>query len=128
MWLPARCLAIGMVISSKGVPNGSAIRTLVERTTRLVILSRMDGTNATIAPKGFTKKLRHVPTLVCKTVTGDPGEEMPRTSRWANGSPSRFSLPIHIAHGNVAPTRVQMAYCASTCLKAQTCLATSNGS
>ena len=65
-----------MLISSKGVPNGSAIRTLVERTTRLVILSRMDGTNATSAPKGFTKKLRHVPTLLRKTVTGDPGEEM----------------------------------------------------
>ena len=49
---------------------------LVERTTRLVILSRMDGTIATSARQGFTKKLRHVPTLLRKTVTGDPGEEM----------------------------------------------------
>ena len=71
---PARCLTIGMVISSKGLLNGSAIRTLVERTTRLVILSKMDGTNATSAPTGFTKKLQHVPTLLRKTVTGDPGE------------------------------------------------------
>ena len=67
---------MGMVISSKGVPNGSAIRTLVERITRLAILSRMGGTNATSAPKGFTKKLQHVPTLLRKTVTGDPGKEM----------------------------------------------------
>jgi len=65
-----------MVIVSKGVHNGSAIRTLVERTTRLGTLSRMDETNATSAPKGFTKKLRHVPTLLRKTVTGDPGKEM----------------------------------------------------
>jgi transposase, IS30 family len=73
---PARCLTIGMVISSKGLLNGSAIRTLVERITRLVILSRMDGTNATSAPTGFTKKLQHMPTLLRKTVTGDPGKEM----------------------------------------------------
>ena len=39
-------------------------------------LSKMDGTNATSAPKGFTKKLQHVPTLLRKTVTGDPGKEM----------------------------------------------------
>ena len=127
MWPPARCLAIGMVASSKGSP-WSAIRTLVERTTRLGILSRMDGTNATSAPKSFTKKLRHVPTLLRKTVIGDPGEEM------AQGEPlgQRLALKVFFAdpyaHGNGAPTRVQMAYCASTCLKAQTCLATSNGS
>lgn len=74
----------------KGVPNGSTIRTLVERTTRLVILSRMDGTNATSAPKGFTKKLPHVPTLLRKTVTGDRVKEM------AQGEPFGQRLALKI--------------------------------
>lgn len=41
----------------KGARNGSAVGTLVERTTRLVILARMDGTDARSARNGFTKKL-----------------------------------------------------------------------
>ena len=60
----------------KGACNGSAIGTLVERTTRLVILARREGTDATSAREGFTKKLRHVPTLLRKTLTYDRGKEM----------------------------------------------------
>ncbi len=45
----------------KGARNGSAVGTLVERTTRVVILARMEGTDARSAREGFTKKLRHVP-------------------------------------------------------------------
>ena len=60
----------------KGARNGSAIGTLVERTTRLVILARMDGTDARSAREGFKKKLRHVPALLRKTLTYDRGKEM----------------------------------------------------
>ena len=60
----------------KGARNGSAVGTLVERTTRLVILARMDGTDATRARQGFTKKLRHVPALLRKSLTYDRGKEM----------------------------------------------------
>lgn len=60
----------------KGARNGSAVGTLVERTTRLVILARMDGTDATSARAGVTKKLRHVPALLRKTLTYDRGKEM----------------------------------------------------
>ena len=45
----------------QGARNGSAVGTLVERMTRLVILARMEGTDARSACLGFTKKLRHVP-------------------------------------------------------------------
>lgn len=40
----------------KGARNGSAVGTLVERSTRLVILARMEGTDARSAREGFTKK------------------------------------------------------------------------
>ncbi|MBC7839347.1 MAG: IS30 family transposase [Nitrospiraceae bacterium] len=60
----------------KGAHNRSAVGTLVERTTRLVILARMDGTDARSAREGFTKKLRHVPAPLRKTLTYDRGKEM----------------------------------------------------
>lgn len=45
----------------KGARNRSAIGTLVEPTTRIVILARMEATDATSARRGFPKKLRPVP-------------------------------------------------------------------
>ncbi|HWF59092.1 MAG TPA: IS30 family transposase [Nitrospira sp.] len=60
----------------KGARNRSAVGTLVERTTRLVILARMDGTDARSAREGFTKKFRHVPAPLRKTLTYDRGKEM----------------------------------------------------
>lgn len=45
----------------KGARNRSAVGTLVERITRLVILARAEGTDAKRAREGFTKKFRHVP-------------------------------------------------------------------
>jgi len=67
----------------KGAHNGSAVGTLVERMTRLIILARMDGTDARSAREGFTKKLRHVPTLLRKTLTSDRGKEMAEHERLA---------------------------------------------
>jgi IS30 family transposase len=77
----------------KGARNRSAVGTLVERTTRLVILARMDGTDATSARQGFTKKLRHVPALLRKTLTYDRGKEMAEHERLAQ----RLALQIFFA-------------------------------
>jgi len=65
----------------KGSRNRSAVGTLVERTTRLVILAKMNGTDATRARQGFTKKLRHVPAMLRKTLTYDRGKEMAEHDR-----------------------------------------------
>lgn len=77
----------------KGARNGSAVGTLVERTTRLVILAKMDGTDARSARKGFTKKLRHVPAMLRKTLTYDRGKEMAEHEQLAQ----RLSLQIFFA-------------------------------
>jgi IS30 family transposase len=67
----------------KGARNGSAVGTLVERMTRLVILARMEGTDATSARQGFTRKLRHVPAALRKTLTYDRDKEMAEHERLA---------------------------------------------
>ena len=77
----------------KGARNGSAVGTLVERTTRLVILARMEGTDATSAREGVTKKLRHVPALLRKTLTYDRGKEMPEHAQLAQ----RLAIQIFFA-------------------------------
>ena len=78
---------------SKGARNGSAVGTLVERTTRLVLLARMDGTDARSARGGFTKTLRHVPALLRKTLTYDRGNEMAEHERLAE----RLAIQIFVA-------------------------------
>ena len=77
----------------KGARNGSAVGTLVERTTRLVILARMEGTDARSARAGFTKKLRHVPAPLRKTLTYDRGKEMAEHERLAQ----RLAIQIFFA-------------------------------
>ena len=77
----------------KGARNGSAVGTLVEWTTRLVILARMEGTDATSARRGFTKKLRHVPALLRKTLTYDRGKEMAEHERLA----ARLAIRVFFA-------------------------------
>ena len=62
----------------KGAGNRSAVGTLVERTSRYVVLARMDGTGADAALEGFARKLRRVPACVRKTLTYDQGKEMAR--------------------------------------------------
>ena len=77
----------------KGARNGSAVGTLVERTTRLVILARMEGTDAVRAREGFTRKLRYVPAPLRKTLTYDRGKEMAEHERLAQ----RLAIQVFFA-------------------------------
>ena len=77
----------------KGARTGSAVGTLVERTTRLVLLARMEGTDATSARQGFTKKLRHVPAPLRKTLTYDRGNERAEHARVAE----RLNIRVFLA-------------------------------
>ncbi|WP_412031003.1 IS30 family transposase [Halomonas sp. M4R1S46] len=61
-----------------GANNRSAVGTLVERTTRLVILAKVDGTTATAAAVGFSDKLNEVPRSLRLSMTYDQGREMVR--------------------------------------------------
>lgn len=60
----------------KGAGNRSAVGTIVERTSRYLMLVKLDGAGATSVLDGFTRRLRTVPESMRKTMTYDQGTEM----------------------------------------------------
>ena len=60
----------------KGAANRSAVGTLVERTSRFVMLAKLDSANAVSVLDGFTRRLGSVPESLRKTLTYDQGTEM----------------------------------------------------
>lgn len=59
-----------------GKNSESAIGTLVERTTRAVILVKLRSKNSTDVRKAFEKKFKELPALMKKSLTYDNGTEM----------------------------------------------------
>jgi len=62
----------------KGAGNKSAVGVLVERSSRLVLLARMDNSSAEAALAGFTAKLQSIAAPMRQTLTYDQGREMAR--------------------------------------------------
>lgn len=60
----------------KGARNASAVGTIIERTSRYIMLAKLDGCDAQSALDGFTKRLRTIPPSLRKTLTYDQGTEM----------------------------------------------------
>ena len=60
----------------KGAGNASAVGTLVERSSRLVMLAKMTAATAPAAVEGFTAVLNRVHEPMRKTLTYDQGKEM----------------------------------------------------
>ena len=67
----------------KGARNQSSVGTLVERTSRLVLLARMPDATAEGALAGFTSALNRVHGAMRKTLTYDQGKEMSRHTELA---------------------------------------------
>ena len=62
----------------KGAANRSAVGTLVERTSRLVLLARMDALDAETTRCAFERAFDQIPASLRKTLTYDRGTEMAR--------------------------------------------------
>lgn len=56
--------------------NGSALGTLVERTTRMTFLVKLKDKDATAVRKAFAKEFQHVPIGLKRSLTYDQGQEM----------------------------------------------------
>ncbi len=59
-----------------GSRNASAMGTLVERTTRMTFLVKLDNQDARVVRKAFAEELRHLPKGLKRTLTYDQGQEM----------------------------------------------------
>jgi IS30 family transposase len=62
----------------KGAGNKSSVGVLVERTSRLVLLAKMDDATAASALAGFSAKLNSIATPMRQSMTYDQGKEMAR--------------------------------------------------
>ena len=65
----------------KGAANRSAVGTLVERTSRLVLLARMDALDADTTRCAFERAFEDVPVTMRKSLTYDRGTEMARHAK-----------------------------------------------
>jgi transposase, IS30 family len=65
----------------KGAANRSAVGTLVERTSRLVLLARMDGLDSDTTCCAFERSFENIPEPMRKTLTYDRGTEMARHAK-----------------------------------------------
>lgn len=59
-----------------GANNRSAVATMVERTSRFVILAKLDAPTADAALEGMTRELSRMAPALLKTMTHDQGSEM----------------------------------------------------
>jgi IS30 family transposase len=67
----------------KGAGNKSSVGVLVERTSRLVLLARMEDATAAAALAGFTVKLKSIAAPMRQSLTYDQGKEMSRHAELA---------------------------------------------
>lgn len=67
----------------KGAGNKSSVGVLVERTSRLVLLARMEDATAASALAGFTAKLNAISAPLRQSLTYDQGKEMTRHAELA---------------------------------------------
>jgi IS30 family transposase len=89
-----------------GANNRSAVGTLVERTIRLVLLAKLDGTTATAAATGFSDKLNEIPRSLRLSMTYDQGREMVKHTEITQRTGTAIYLQTRTACGSAAPTRI----------------------
>ena len=105
-----------------GKDSKSQVGTLVERSTRFVMLVRLpNDRSAHTVRKAIARKITHLPQALKRSLTWDQGTEMADTfaSLWLPAC--RCTSATDAAPGNAVPTRIPTVYCVSTCPRAWTC-------
>jgi IS30 family transposase len=99
----------------------SAIGTLVERTTRDVLLLHLpDGRDAHLVEAAMRQAITALPDELARTITWDQGKEMAPTPTSPPPPTSRSTSATRTSPGSADPTKTPTACYASTCPKAPT--------
>ncbi len=77
-----------------GRQHASAIGTLVERTTRMTFLVKLENQDAMIVRKAFSEEFRHLPKGLKKTLTYDQGTEMAQHKLFSKET----EIDVYFAH------------------------------
>ena len=105
-----------------GAANQSAIGTLVERTTRFVMLLHLpDDHGAEAVREAMVHAMADLPETLRRTLTWDQGIEMANHTQIAAAPAWRSTSATPPHPGNAAPTRTPTACSASTSPRAPTC-------
>ena len=107
----------GDLIIGKG--GRSAIGTLVERSSRYVVLVRLpSGRTAEDVRVALTRKISTLPAELRRTLTWDQGKEMAEHVRFAPRC--RCSSATRTAHGSAGATRTRTVFYANTSQRPRT--------
>jgi len=108
-----------------GADCRTAVGTLVERTTRYVMLLHLpDGRSASGVEQAMRQAISTLPEQLRRSITWDQGKEMAYHARFRSPPACRSTSATPTSPGNEARTRTPMGSCASTCPRARTCPST----
>jgi len=77
-----------------GHNNGSALGTLVERTTRMTFLVQLKDKDATAVRESFAKEFKHLPKGLKRSLTYDQGQEMAEHKLFTKST----KIQVYFAH------------------------------
>jgi hypothetical protein len=107
-----------------GEGGRSAVGTLVERSTRLVLLLHLGRPLRGSVEAAMRKAIATLPAELRRSITWDQGAEMASHAASRPRPGSRSTSAIRTRPGSAARTRTPTACCASTCPRAPTCRST----
>jgi IS30 family transposase len=87
----------------------SAIGTLVERTTRYVIIVPLKAKDATSVREAYAREFQKLPKEITKTLTYDQGKEMSEHKQFSIDTAYRCTSLIRALPGSAGPMRIPMA-------------------
>ena len=94
--------------SDQGAYNRSTVGTLVERTSRYVLLVKIDGTDAHVALECFTGSCAMCRAVCGQTLTYDQGKKWPNIRSFPSACRLMCALPTRTAPGSAAAMKTSM--------------------
>jgi hypothetical protein len=101
--------------------GASAVGTLVERSSRLVLLLKLEVVDAETVAAALRHHILKLPEQLRRSLMWDQGKELPRHTSSPSTPAFRCTSVIRRARGNAVRTRTSTGCCASTCPSVPTC-------